>query len=434
MKKKMVIVSISIAIIAIASIFLYSTYATDPVPSNDSYAITLSGDTTVSVPANSYKEIIYQIKNTTSGTVNYGVGYTSTTGNSVVEEWNDSTDPATGTIAQNNYKYVKLRIENNGNDPDTVTLSTILGYENGGELIVPNSITIVTEKIYKVTFDANGGNTPIYSKEVKHGDTYGNLPTPTRDGYTFLGWKDSVVDHALPDSYQEVEYIEGTGTQYIDTGIKYYKTTVFLDYQFTLESGNPLQCLMGYGKTGLMAQMGVRYCLSYSAPSGHQLHINNKTVFGSGNYSTKRSNCLINDENGKLWFNGAEVEAIYTMDTVSMTSGPVYLFAQNWNGTPDYIAKAKLFRASFWDRTTGELQGDFIPCYSTTTVTNIDGVECPNGTIGLYDLVNGAFYTNANNDANAEAFVAGDDVTMITSSTVVEKTLDHTLYAVWRKN
>ncbi len=188
MKKKIVFLSIIISIIVISAFFLYSTYATDPVPSNDSYAITLSGDTTVNIPRFSYKDIIYQIKNTTSGTVNYGVGYTSTTGNSVVYIWSDSTDPATGTIEQNNYKYVKLRIENNGNDPDTVTLSTILGYENGGELIVPNSVTIVTEKIYKVTFDANGGNTPIYSKGVKQGDTYGNLPTPTRDGYTFLGW------------------------------------------------------------------------------------------------------------------------------------------------------------------------------------------------------------------------------------------------------
>ena len=39
-----------------------------------------------------------------------------------------------------------------------------------------------------MTFDANGGTVDITSKTVKLGDTYGELPTPTREGYTFKGW------------------------------------------------------------------------------------------------------------------------------------------------------------------------------------------------------------------------------------------------------
>ena len=144
MKKKIVFISIIIAIIAIASVFLYNTYATDPVSSNDSYVVTLSGDTTVSVPRYTYKDFIYQIKNTNNGTVKYGLGYTSTTGNSVVKIWDDSTDSATGTIAKNDYKYIKIRIENRTTTPDTVTLSTILGYENGGDLPTPSGTNIVT--------------------------------------------------------------------------------------------------------------------------------------------------------------------------------------------------------------------------------------------------------------------------------------------------
>lgn len=47
---------------------------------------------------------------------------------------------------------------------------------------------------YAVTFDANGGTLPSYgntsqaTKQVTYGETYGNLPTPTREGYTFMGW------------------------------------------------------------------------------------------------------------------------------------------------------------------------------------------------------------------------------------------------------
>ena len=45
-----------------------------------------------------------------------------------------------------------------------------------------------TPATYTVTFDANGGTTPTASKTVTYASTYGNLPTPTRPGYRFLGW------------------------------------------------------------------------------------------------------------------------------------------------------------------------------------------------------------------------------------------------------
>ncbi|MBP1927333.1 putative repeat protein (TIGR02543 family)/prepilin-type N-terminal cleavage/methylation domain-containing protein [Sedimentibacter acidaminivorans] len=42
---------------------------------------------------------------------------------------------------------------------------------------------------YTVTFDSNGGSTPNPStKTVDYGNEYGNLPEPTRTGYTFNGW------------------------------------------------------------------------------------------------------------------------------------------------------------------------------------------------------------------------------------------------------
>lgn len=44
---------------------------------------------------------------------------------------------------------------------------------------------------YTVYFDANGGklsSSSASSKEVVSGERYGELPTPTREGYSFLGW------------------------------------------------------------------------------------------------------------------------------------------------------------------------------------------------------------------------------------------------------
>ena len=41
---------------------------------------------------------------------------------------------------------------------------------------------------YTVTFDADGGTVNTNSKTVIFGNAYGELPTPTRNGYTFAGW------------------------------------------------------------------------------------------------------------------------------------------------------------------------------------------------------------------------------------------------------
>ena len=41
---------------------------------------------------------------------------------------------------------------------------------------------------YTLTYDPNGGICTVTSKKVTFTSTYGTLTTPTRDGYTFLGW------------------------------------------------------------------------------------------------------------------------------------------------------------------------------------------------------------------------------------------------------
>lgn len=72
-----------------------------------------------------------------------------------------------------------------------------------------------------VTFDADGGTTNINSKRVQNGSQYGELPIPTKEGYTFLGWNKSNVSKykQLPTEYQQVEYLESSGTQYIVTDV-----------------------------------------------------------------------------------------------------------------------------------------------------------------------------------------------------------------------
>lgn len=50
-----------------------------------------------------------------------------------------------------------------------------------------------------VAFNANGGSVDTDSKKVECNGTYGTLPTPIREGYTFVGWYTQAVDYTASD-------------------------------------------------------------------------------------------------------------------------------------------------------------------------------------------------------------------------------------------
>ena len=147
MKKKHLVVVGVIILSAIVILGLYQTFALSSDITKDTsgyYNVTITDGTTVTVPAGSTKTVYYKLTNTNKGTVKYGVGYSGT--NITVKYYTDTIDPVTGTVDYGKSKYIKLSVENTGTTSSTATLSTILGYENGGDLIVPSGVTLVTEK------------------------------------------------------------------------------------------------------------------------------------------------------------------------------------------------------------------------------------------------------------------------------------------------
>ena len=53
---------------------------------------------------------------------------------------------------------------------------------------------------YTVTFNANGGTTSVVNKAITFNSPYGELPVPTRTGYTFNGWYKAVSGGTLVNS------------------------------------------------------------------------------------------------------------------------------------------------------------------------------------------------------------------------------------------
>ena len=165
MKKKHLIIIGVIILGAVTILGLYQTFALSGDITKDTsgyYNVTVTDTTTVTVPAGSTKTVYYKLTNTNNGVVQYGVGYSGT--NITVKYFNDTQDPVTGTIEYGKSKFIKLSVENTGTTSSTATLSTILGYEKGGSLIVPSGVTLVTEGY---TGPINSVITNLYSNATK---------------------------------------------------------------------------------------------------------------------------------------------------------------------------------------------------------------------------------------------------------------------------
>lgn len=76
-----------------------------------------------------------------------------------------------------------------------VNVPEIMGYksENKSQLVTITKGGVVVEfyyapDVYRVIFNANGGQVDPTTANVTYGSTYANLPVPTREGYEFVGW------------------------------------------------------------------------------------------------------------------------------------------------------------------------------------------------------------------------------------------------------
>ena len=192
----------------------------------------------------------------------------------------------------------------------------------------------------------------------------------------------------LPSEYQQVEYIESTGTQYIDTGV--------------------------IGKTGLhiVAEMGYTTIAQSNAFFGGRRSQNRERffvtvwplpLFDIGYGDDIRTNIVA--QKGKIYsidFDASTSPARFGIDGVYVESGAqvdthsnIYIFAiSQYLSTVIQLSKS-IFKSMTIADENGELLRNFVPCYRKS-----------DGEIGMYDLVNGVFYTNS----GSGTFTKGEDV------------------------
>ena len=299
--------------------------------------------------------------------------------------------------------------------------SNLVGYSSLGKSTTPTSPTQTwLKEAYIVTFDYNGGNVGIATKLVRYNDTYANLPTTTRQGYDFSNWV-----YGYNNEYVELDYVETNGNQYIDLDIIPNQNTGFeIDFSTDNSFNTSLSIPNNFGTI-----FGVRSSYaSNSASNGFELttytgsgsspaySATGQFVFGSKLYPAgmKRNERIqISLKNG-IYKDSLNNQL--ELDTASFTSpAKLRLFAmyQPNYGSSIEMARVKLYSFKLYSGDT--LSMNLVPVYRLS-----DGV------VGLYDTVNSKFYASDTNTS-----LIGGSTKVVTNSTIVTKTENHTLMALW---
>lgn len=187
---------------------------------------------------------------------------------------------------------------------------------------------------------------------------------------------------ALPSAYQRVSYLEATGTQYINTGVDLSnEKDIYIEVDFEVlasaASDNAILCgqtqTLSYGAWKLPnwcdKNIEVRgYGISNNGVAQVERGVRTKLTFdySDGEQKIYKDGSLIRTNNNS-WQTGSDF--------------PLHMFVGKNVDVMKWYAKARIYNV-YIRFGSAEIR-NFIPCYRKS-----DNVA------GMYDLVNGVFYTN----------------------------------------
>lgn len=181
--------------------------------------------------------------------------------------------------------------------------------------------------------------------------------------------------------YIELNYIESTGTQYINTNYNPYKTKMEIKFQVPDVTNRQVGYITAVWNADNNRYMPLAY-IHDSVENIFRARDRFATGFDLSEADTNEHVLIYNDENNKILFDNVEKGTI--SDLTIQTERPLYLFANNGSsGISDY-AKTRIMYVKIWDKDTDTLVRDMIPVKRKS-----DNAIC------MYDNVTNEFFTNA---------------------------------------
>lgn len=184
----------------------------------------------------------------------------------------------------------------------------------------------------------------------------------------------------LPTEYQEVEYIQSSGTQYIDTGV--VATSGFeIDIKINIDTvtGSMAPILYAHEPSEPYKRNFIAYTSSKKMEIDAGDKITQTSVTLTGDDVIKASNV---ENNFYLTVNGTNYTPTVTTAASNLEYSGRTMHLLHGNGYDVGYTSGKVYYCKI--TVDGTLVRSFVPCYRKS-----DNI------VGLYDLVNGVFYTNA---------------------------------------
>ena len=196
----------------------------------------------------------------------------------------------------------------------------------------------------------------------------------------------------LPKEYQQVEYIESSGIQYINTGIL-AKKNIQIETEIEVTTKQQDTTVFGYYNDYTSFNSNGDYY--HLTPYSNKWYFGKNGIEGSANIYKDaigmKYNIIFNDINGAIIINN---EILCTNEIFEAPDDTNIAISKRGSNANHRNGKFKYFYFNVFDKDENKVIREFLPCYATTTVTDVDGEQCLAGTVGLYDTVNGQFYTN----------------------------------------
>ena len=191
------------------------------------------------------------------------------------------------------------------------------------------------------------------------------------------------VQGELPAEYQQVQYIEGTGIQWIETNyIPPAGVNAEWDYAVTGSCSGDKMIWGARDTTNDGKCFAERYANSWYCGNGYAKYSN--VLAGSGiianvkYHASMDSSALIIDNNSSS----------PTDTSYASPNREIYIFAYNNNGSVAWIHPVlRMYSLKF--TYNNSVQADFVPC-----------IRISDNKPGMYDLVGRNFYTNAGTGAD----------------------------------
>lgn len=176
----------------------------------------------------------------------------------------------------------------------------------------------------------------------------------------------------LPSGYTQLEYIQSSGTQYINTSfVPNFETRIVMDCEIISYTSNA-------------SFFGAR-----AAAAGNDITSNTLVIMAEGYIRSDYYGSSVNNSSipsGRITIDRSSNVTTFGTTTLRNTvsnrssQDTLYLFATNTNGSSSLLGRIRLYSCKIYD---GEiLVRDYIPCKNSS------------GSVGLYDMTNNTFYSN----------------------------------------